>query len=93
MSTHSATLVAVTLANCRLISHFRNNVIPIVMGARLGEYRRLAPPHSFIHVDQYDSLGELASYLELLNLDDDLYNEYFRWKPHWKLVDQKFACR
>ena len=48
------------------------------MGASLEEYERLAPSHSFIHVDQFKGPKELAEYLLELDSDDDKYNEYFQ---------------
>ena len=53
-------------------------VIPVVMGARLEEYEAVAPHNSFIHVDQFKGPRELAEYLDQLDQDDDLYNEYFQ---------------
>ncbi|CAH8875885.1 unnamed protein product [Trichobilharzia szidati] len=56
-----------------------NNVLPIVMGASIEEYQKVAPPHSFIHVDEFDSPKELAEYLKYLDKNDTAYNEYFAW--------------
>ena len=63
---------------CCVIS--RHDVIPIAMGAAPEDYRRAAPPHSFIHVDDFRSPKELAAYLHRLDQDDALYNQYFAWK-------------
>ena len=59
---------------------YRNNLVPIVMGARREEYAAVAPPHSFIHVDDFDSPSQLAEYLHLLDNNQHLYNRYFLWK-------------
>ncbi|CAH8678991.1 unnamed protein product [Schistosoma haematobium] len=59
-----------------------NNVIPVVMGASYEEYKRVAPPHSFIHVDQFESPEKLANYLKYLDRNDTAYNEYFSWHEH-----------
>ncbi|KAJ8027057.1 Alpha-(1,3)-fucosyltransferase 4 [Holothuria leucospilota] len=40
----------------------------------------MAPPHSFLYIDDYNSMTDLASHLHLLDKNDGLYNEYFRWK-------------
>ncbi|KAK4474760.1 hypothetical protein MN116_001883 [Schistosoma mekongi] len=56
-----------------------NNAIPIVMGASIEEYQKVSPPHSFIHVDQFENPKELASYLKYLDKNDTAYNEYFTW--------------
>ena len=48
------------------------------MGASPEEYTRLAPQHSFLHVDQFKGPKELAEYLLELDRDEDKYNEYFQ---------------
>ena len=65
------------------------------MGARKADYAAVAPPHSFIHVEDFDSAADLASYLLRLNASDRLYNAYFAWKDHrqGRFVDTKFWCR
>ncbi len=50
------------------------------MGARPEDYARSSPEHSFIHVDDFAGPKELADYLHKLDQDDDLYNQYFKWK-------------
>ncbi|CAH8661933.1 unnamed protein product [Schistosoma curassoni] len=56
-----------------------NNALPIVMGASIEEYQKVSPPHSFIHVDQFENPKELAKYLKYLDKNDTAYNEYFAW--------------
>ena len=60
----------------------RRNVIPVVMGG--ANYSALAPPHSYIDAVRY-SPRQLAAYLKMLASDDRLYNEYFWWKPFFKV--------
>lgn len=50
------------------------------MGARPEDYKRSAPEHSYIHVEDFAEPKELAMYLHKLDQNDDLYNEYFQWK-------------
>ncbi|XP_019621144.1 PREDICTED: galactoside 3(4)-L-fucosyltransferase-like [Branchiostoma belcheri] len=57
-----------------------NDVVPVVLGANRSDYERLAPPHSYIHVDDFKSPKELADYLKMLADDKDRYNAYFKWK-------------
>ncbi|TNN12303.1 Glycoprotein 3-alpha-L-fucosyltransferase A [Schistosoma japonicum] len=59
-----------------------NDILPIVMGASIEEYERVAPPYSFIHVDQFESPAKLAEYLKYLDNNDTAYNEYFAWHGH-----------
>lgn len=73
--------------------YFRHDVIPIVMGGSPSDYRRAAPPHSFIHVDDFDSPSALAEYLKHLDQNEDLYNEYFLWKGTGSFINTFFWCR
>ena len=54
------------------------------MGASPEEYTRLAPHHSFLHVDQFKGPRELAEYLLELDGDDEKYNEYFQVQNKWE---------
>ncbi len=76
-----------------LICIFRNDVVPIVMGAPPEDYAKVAPPGSYIHVDDFESPEHLADYLKVLDKNDELYNEYFRWKETGAFMNTKFWCR
>ncbi|KAK7491430.1 hypothetical protein BaRGS_00017259 [Batillaria attramentaria] len=87
-------------SNCRdyitekfFINGLKHDVIPIVMGAAPEDYKRAAPPHSFIHVDEFETPKDLAAYLLKLDQDDSLYNEYFAWKGLWDNINTFFWCR
>jgi len=75
----------------------RNGVVPVVMGARKADYAAVAPPHSFIHVEDFRSAGDLAGYLLRLNATDRLYGEYLAWREDarrgGRFVDTRFWCR
>jgi glycoprotein 3-alpha-L-fucosyltransferase len=71
----------------------RNDVVPIVMGAHPTDYAAIAPPNSFIHVDDFESPKELAEYLMKLDVDDTLYNRYLEWKGSGSFINTKFWCR
>ena len=63
------------------------------MGARKEDYLAVAPPNSFIHVDDFNSPEDLAKYLHMLNQNDHLYNRFFAWKGTMKRINTKFYCR
>ncbi|XP_054157458.1 glycoprotein 3-alpha-L-fucosyltransferase A-like [Oppia nitens] len=75
------------------INGLAHNIVPIVMGAHPDTYKQLAPPHSYIHVDDFKSPKELANYLHKLDNDDHLYNEYFAWKGIGELKEIFMWCR
>lgn len=59
---------------------FKNNMIPVVYGPSKEDYQKVAPPKSFIHVDDFETIEGLATYLKLLDRNNTLFNEYFEWK-------------
>lgn len=79
--------------DCKCFSFFRNDVLPIVMGAAPEDYKRAAPYHSFIHVDEFETPKDLAEYLYKVDKNDTLYNEYFRWKGTGENINTFFWCR
>ncbi|KAJ8040926.1 Glycoprotein 3-alpha-L-fucosyltransferase A [Holothuria leucospilota] len=56
--------------------------IPIVYGPTKADYEKVAPPNSFIHVEDFPKLKDLAKYLLKLDKNDNLFNEYFEWRRH-----------
>jgi glycoprotein 3-alpha-L-fucosyltransferase len=64
------------------------------MGPSRSDYELVAPKNSFIHVDDFDSPKLLAEYLDKLDEDDELYNEYFRWKGTGTVISEtRYYCR
>ncbi|CAG7827742.1 unnamed protein product [Allacma fusca] len=61
----------------KLYNNLKLNVVPVVLGG--SNYSYYAPPNSVIDASQFTP-KQLADYLQLLDSDDELYNEYFKWK-------------
>ena len=100
MNTEYKFYLAFENSNCRdyitekfYVNGLKNDILPVVMGARKEDYVRSAPQKSFIHVDDFDSPEDLAKYLQELDRNDDLYNEYFQWKGTGEMINTKFFCR
>lgn len=68
----------------RFFANLRHPIVPIVMDVH-GVHSRTAPPHSFINALDFPSVRHLADYLMELDRNDDLYNEYFWWKDHYRV--------
>ncbi|CAL9683715.1 unnamed protein product [Knipowitschia caucasica] len=64
---------------------FMAGAIPVVLGPSLADYKAVAPPSSFIHIDDFASMQELGRYLQRLAADRHRYNEFFRWRREWKV--------
>lgn len=59
--------------------------VPIVVGASLEDYNRVAPPNSFIHVDQFESLAAMLIHVTLTSNDDERYLQYFQWRKKGRI--------
>lgn len=66
-------------------SALANHVIPVVYGPRKRDYLNLAPPNSFIHVGDYESIEELATYIRYLDENDVEYLKYFEWMDSYRI--------
>lgn len=76
---------------------YRGGAVPVVLGPPLDDYKAVAPPRSFIHVDQFATVNDLAEYLQRLAGDERRYGEYLAWRSEWrvKLLDdwRERLCR
>ena len=60
--------------------------IPVALGgASIDDYAKSAPPHSYIHIDEYPSVLALAQKLEYLSQNETAYKEYFWWTEHYRV--------
>ena len=68
-------------------------MIPVVLGGLLkDDYEKIAPPHSFIHVDDFRSPKDLMKTLYKISKDTKLYNSYFWWRSHYSVVVNIECC-
>ena len=64
-------------------------MIPVVLnGANMS---RVAPPHSYINVRDFNSAEELAHYLHMVDQDDKLFASYFWWREHYTTIRNNWA--
>ena len=69
---------------------FKLMTVPVVLGGT--DYSRIAPPHSYIDVRDFDTPKELAAFLLRLDENDEEYLAYFWWRSRYKSrfdLDQK----
>lgn len=62
---------------------YHGGAVPVVLGPSVDDYKAVAPPNSFVHVDEFASVKDLAEYLQELAEDEKRYGEYFTWKHEW----------
>ena len=57
-----------------------------------GDYKRDAPPLSYIDVNDFSTVKKLADYLRRLDKRTDKYLQYFRWKQEYNLYQYDAWC-
>ncbi|KAM6466865.1 3-galactosyl-N-acetylglucosaminide 4-alpha-L-fucosyltransferase FUT3-like isoform 2-T2 [Liasis olivaceus] len=68
---------------------FLSGAVPVVLGPPRKNYERCLPPDSFIHIDDFPTVRELAMFLLELDVDEKRYQSYFRWRAWLKPVEYK----
>ena len=63
------------------------SIIPVALGGlERSDYNRIAPPGSYIHVEDFDSPLQLAKHLEFLSKNETAYNQYLWWTDHYRVT-------
>jgi glycoprotein 3-alpha-L-fucosyltransferase len=62
--------------------------IPIVSGPERENFVRIAPPHSFIHADDYSSDDKLAQALHSIATNRSLYVKYHYWRRYYDIYHE-----
>ena len=68
------------------LNSLKNNLIPIVLGGAVYSDPRLALPGSYINVQDYASIEQLANHIKAVASNEALYNSYFRWRYEYKIT-------
>lgn len=69
----------------KLFNILKRNLVPIVYGG--ADYKKCAPPHSYINVEDFDTVEQLAEYLNYLLQNTEEYLKYFEWKHNYTIND------
>ncbi|XP_077263955.1 alpha-(1,3)-fucosyltransferase 7 [Temnothorax americanus] len=67
---------------------YRKFAVPIIMGASRQDCRRLLPPHSYLHADDFANAKALADYLGYLDRDDVRYLGYHEWRDRYQVINE-----
>ncbi|KAL7641310.1 UNVERIFIED_CONTAM: hypothetical protein RMT77_008448 [Armadillidium vulgare] len=65
----------------KLFRSLKLGVLPVVFGG--ADYNNMAPPNSFINVNQFQNYANLVKYLLKVSDDHILYNSYLRWQEDY----------
>ncbi|XP_030209910.1 alpha-(1,3)-fucosyltransferase 7 isoform X1 [Gadus morhua] len=64
---------------------YQSGAVPVVLGPPLKDYKAVAPRSSFIHVDEFASVGELGRRLRELVSDEESYSHFLGWQKEWRV--------
>merc|ERR1712021_148122 len=66
--------------NTLLENSLGQGLVPVVYGTLKEDVEAVAPPNSYIHVDDFDSPKALVNYLDYLAKNQTAYEEYHQWR-------------
>jgi len=69
-----------------------DGLVPVTLNGGNLRDPSVAPPESFINIEDFKSVRELGEYLNYLNQNDEAYNRYYTWKSHYKLYWPRAGC-
>ncbi|ESO95723.1 hypothetical protein LOTGIDRAFT_95386, partial [Lottia gigantea] len=69
----------------------RAGILPVVYGG--GNYKEIAPPHSYIDIRDFNNAQEVADYLSYLERNNTAYNKYFKWRKEYKVTMGNDWCK
>ena len=67
---------------------YQKGAVPVIMGASVEDCARLLPPKSYIHVRNFSSPASLARYLMYLAESPSEYDNFFRWRSRYKVLNE-----
>ncbi|VDP19940.1 unnamed protein product [Soboliphyme baturini] len=73
----------------RFFDSLLSYTVPIVL--RRTDYEKIAPGSSFIAIDDFRNVRQLAEYIRYLDLHDEEYLRYFEWQKT-KAVEMRNIC-
>lgn len=62
-------------------------LVPVVYGPHPDDVKAMAPPNSYIHVEDFNTPAELVDYLDYLDKNDTAYLEYHEWRGETPELD------
>jgi len=70
----------------------QNDAVPITLGGSNYSDPRLAIPGSYINALDFETPQDLIRYIKKVDNNDTLYNEFFKWKKKFKILQEKKGC-
>ena len=77
----------------KFFNALRAGLIPVARGATRAEYEAVAPPNSFLHVDDFSGPRELADHLRWLAANATALSELREWRHHYRFAPDDRWCR
>ncbi|XP_063612749.1 glycoprotein 3-alpha-L-fucosyltransferase A-like [Penaeus indicus] len=62
--------------------------VPVVMGGPVDFYRKILPPNSFLHIDDFETPRDLARHMLALATDRQAYNRLHAWRSKYRIANE-----
>ena len=68
---------------------YHKKSVPILLGGKSRlDYETLLPPNSFIHIDDFKTVKELAEFVQFLGNNDEYYKRFHLWRNHYQILNE-----
>ncbi|KAK2588925.1 hypothetical protein KPH14_001781 [Odynerus spinipes] len=67
---------------------YKHFAVPIIMGPSRSDCKRLLPPGSYLHVNDFANPLELANYLKYLHHNVDNYIKFHEWRRYYEVLNE-----
>nr|XP_026488268.1 alpha-(1,3)-fucosyltransferase 6-like [Vanessa tameamea] len=67
---------------------YSKGAIPVIMGSTVDICKKLLPPNSFLHVDNYKEPKELANHILDIGKDDKTLLSYHEWRNDFEVLNE-----
>ncbi|XP_047490486.1 alpha-(1,3)-fucosyltransferase 7-like isoform X2 [Penaeus chinensis] len=67
---------------------FHKGAVPVVMGGPVESYRKILPPNSFLHIDDFETPKDLAKHIKALSENSTAYNHFHAWRREFRVSNE-----
>lgn len=67
---------------------YLKGAIPIIQGPSVEECQKFLPPNSYLHLDNYTTIKELAEDILRISTDEKELLYYHQWRNHFEVVNE-----
>jgi hypothetical protein len=67
---------------------YSKGAIPIILGPPVEDCEKLLPPNSFLHVDNYKTVEDLATDIKRISKSNETLLSYHQWRNNFEVANE-----